>query len=326
MSRFPLGSSLVVCLVAAACAQSTPKPAGGAGGAGTAGAAGSAAGAGTAGSAMTAGSGGGAGAGTAGSGGVTTTGGGGAGTSGSAGGAGSGGAGTGGAGGGAGTAGGSPDAGAADAKDGSAGGCAYKLCDSFENAAPGATGSPWMLNVDKKGTVVETVADKGHTGTHSVHVKVSDMAGVFGYITETQSLAATGMSFWGRVYLWSDIPTPTGHEVHIAVDAKTAANASEQDRILNVINGHLATNRRSDDMGKVSNVAPPMGKWACYEWHITPTDLHVYLEGAELPVAVMWVEPTLSLLRIGFERFTMGSAGDLWIDDVALDGSQIGCN
>jgi hypothetical protein len=319
MSRFPLGPGLVVCLVVAACAQSTPRPAGGAG-AGTGGSAGVT---GTAGSGATAGGAGGAGTGVAGSGSA-----GGVGSSGSAGSGGSGGTGMGGAGGGAGlgTDAGALDAGTADAKDGSAGGCAYKLCDSFESAALGATGSPWMLNVDKKGTIVETVADKGHTGTHSVHVKVSDMAGVFGYITETQSLAATGMSFWGRVYLWSDIPTPTGHEVHIAVDGKTAAAASEQDRILNVINGHLATNRRSDDMGKVSNVAPPMGKWACYEWHITPTDLHVYLEGTELPVAVTWVEPTLSLLRIGFERFTLGSAGEMWIDDVALDGSQIGCN
>jgi hypothetical protein len=323
MSRFPLAGSLVVCLVVAACAQSTPKSASGAG----AGASGSAGMTGTAGSGTTAGSGGGAGAGSGTAGGAGADSVGSAGSGGSVGGAGTAGA----AGADAGTAGGSPDAGAADAgaanaKDGSVGGCAYKLCDSFENAAPGATGSPWMLNVDKKGTVVETVSDKGHTGTHSVHVKVSDMAGVFGYITETQSLAATGMSFWGRVYLWSAVPTPTGHEVHIAVDGKTAAGASEQDRILNVINGHLATNRRSDDMGKVSNVAPPMGKWACYEWHITPTDLHVYLEGTELPVAVMWAEPTLSLLRIGFERFTMGSAGDVWIDDVALDGGQIGCN
>ena len=203
-------------------------------------------------------------------------------------------------------------------------GCSYKLCEGFEGLAPGAPGSDFAIDVDKKGTVVETNTSKAHSGTHSVHVKVSDMAGVFGYITESKSLAATGASFWGRVFLWSEVATPNGHIVNIAVDGKTGT-ASEQVRILNVIGNHLATNRRSDDAGKGSNVTPPTGKWSCYEWHITPTDLHVFLEGTELPIAETWVEPTLSLVRLGFERFTAGSAGDLWLDDVAINDTQIGC-
>jgi hypothetical protein len=40
----------------------------------------------------------------------------------------------------------------------------------------------------------------------------------------------------------------------------------------------------------------------------------------------MWTEATLTLLRIGFERFDTGTGGDIYIDDVAVSSAQIGCN
>ena len=116
------------------------------------------------------------------------------------------------------------------------------------------------------------------------------------------------------------------HIVNVAVDGKTAANASEQVRIVNVIGSHyIATNRRSDDMGKGSrNVGPDMGKWGCYEWHITPNSLDVYLDGTLLPISEgPGPSRPSSLLRIGFERFAAGAAGDVWLDDIAINDKQI---
>lgn len=213
-----------------------------------------------------------------------------------------------------------------DASDGASSGCPYTLCETFSGTAPGATGSPWLIDVDKLGTVIETVTNKGHTDSTSLHVKTSAMSGVRGYITETETLAKTGASFWGRVYIWYMLDVAGVHIVNVAVDGKTAANASEQVRIVNVIGSHIATNRRSDDMGKGSNVGPDMGKWGCYEWHITPNSLDVYLDGVMLPISETWAEPTISLLRVGFERFAAGAAGDLWLDDIAINDKQIGCN
>jgi hypothetical protein len=311
-----LASSLFICSLAlGACSTSADRPA--TGHAGTTGTAGTTSAAGTAGvtgaagdSPPTGAAGDRGGAGTAA-----------AGTSGGAGTSASGDAGT------------SADASAPDAKpdatpdlaDATPSGCPYKLCEDFEGVAPGATGSPWAIDLDKKGTVLETVGDKGHAGTHALHVKMSAMAGVFGYITETKTLAETGASFWGRVFIWYAVDVPGVHIVNVAVDGKTGTT-SEQVRIVNVIGSHIATNRRSDDMGKGSNVGPPSGKWGCYEWHITPTSLDVYLDGAELPISETWTEPTISLLRLGFERFAAGAAGDIWMDDIAINDSQIGCH
>jgi len=229
-----------------------------------------------------------------------------------------------------GTAGTTADAGGTDAlpdaSDGAPSGCPYTLCETFSGTAPGATGSPWLIDVDKIGTVIETVTNKGHTDSTSLHVKTSAMSGVRGYITETETLAKTGASFWGRVFIWYMLDVAGVHIVNVAVDGKTAANASEQVRIVNVIGSHIATNRRSDDMGKGSNVGPDQGKWGCYEWHITPNSLDVYLDGTMLPISETWAEPTISLLRVGFERFAAGAAGELWLDDIAINDEQIGCN
>jgi hypothetical protein len=201
------------------------------------------------------------------------------------------------------------------------GGCAgYQLCDDFEGVAPGAATSPWTI--DAQAYTVETIDDAtmAHSGTHAVHVKATAASGR-GYIVETKTFPAT--DFWGRAWILLQAQSG-GHEVFLAMDG---AN-NEQVRILNNLGGgKIATNRRSDDQSKQSNTAYPMGTWACYEWHETPTELHVYFQGKELTDAdEMWTEPVLSSVRAGFERFTAGNAGDIYIDDVAINGTQIGCN
>jgi len=207
----------------------------------------------------------------------------------------------------------------ASAGEGGAG-CAsgYQLCDDFEGVAAGATGSVWTI--DNSGYTVETVTTMAHSGTHSVHVAAKGVSG-HGYIVETKTFPAT--DFWGRAYLLLQAPG-SGHEVFVALDG----NNNEQVRILNDLgNGKIATNRRSDDQSKESSQAYPMGTWACYEWHETPTGLHVYFQGSELTdIAETWTEATFSLLRLGFERFDTGTGGDIYIDDVAVNNEQIGCD
>ena len=69
-----------------------------------------------------------------------------------------------------------------------------------------------------------------------------------------------------------------------------------------------------------------MGTWFCYEWHGTPTEVHVFLDGKELTdVGETWSEPTFVALVLGIERFGGGMPGDIWIDDVAISSTQVGC-
>ena len=296
--------------------SSSPSPGGGGSGAGASGSAGASAGApgsagsvASAGAAATAGSGATAGLGAAGSGGGGgLEAGGGGGLGGSSGAGGSGGAGGGG--------------GSGGSSGGSASCASYTLCDDFEGAAPGDAASAWTII--KNGYTVETVTTQAHSGTHSVHVMATANNG-YGYISETKTFPAT--DFWGRAYMRIVAPS-SGHEVFAGLDTNAMEPQGEQVRLLNNTGGgNIVTNRRSDDMSKGSATKIPMSTWFCYEWHETPSKLSIYLDGKELTdVDESWVEPTFVAFVLGFERFSGGTAGDIWIDDVAVNSAQIGCN
>jgi hypothetical protein len=236
---------------------------------------------------------------------------------------------SGGAGGGSGS-GGSGGSGGAAGAGGSAGAggtvsCAtagYTLCDDFEGAAPGDAASAWTII--KNGYTVETVTTQAHSGTHSVHVMATANGG-YGYISETKTFPAT--DFWGRAYMRIVAPS-SGHEVFAGLDTNLMEPQGEQVRMLNNTGGgNIVTNRRSDDMSKGSATKIPMSTWFCYEWHETPTKLSIYLNGKELTdVDEAWTEPTFVAFVLGFERFGGGTAGDIWIDDVAVNSAQVGCN
>jgi hypothetical protein len=216
---------------------------------------------------------------------------------------------------------------AADIADGVGGhDCAtggYQLCDDFEGVAAGDPASVWTV-IKSGGYVVETVTTEAHSGTHSVHVTTT-AGGGYGYIEETKTFPAT--DFWGRAYMRFRAPN-SGHEVFVGADTNMNEGQGEQVRFFNNMGGgKIATNRRSDDRTKTSAASIPMGSWFCFEWHETPTDLHIFLDGKELTDAgEMWVEPKIVALVLGFERFGGGAASEVWIDDVAINAAQIGCN
>ncbi len=215
------------------------------------------------------------------------------------------------------------DAGGELTEGGGNGSCAgYQLCDDFEGVAPGATGSAWTM-IKSGGYVIETVTTQAHSGTHSVHAMQTAGSG-YAYISETKTFPST--DFWGRAFLRIQSPSG-GHQVFAGADTNMNEATGEQVRFLNNIgSGKISTNRRSDDKTKQSTTSIPMGSWFCYEWHETPTQLHIYLDGTELTdVGETWDEPTFVALVLGIERFSGGATGDVWIDDVAINSAQVGC-
>lgn len=303
------------CCAFVGCSSST-SPSGGGAGAGPSGSAGASAGSpgsagsvASAGAAATAGSGATAGLGAAGSGGSGGLEAGGGGPGGSSGAGGSGGA--------AGSAG---SAGAGGTVSCATAG--YTLCDDFEGAAPGDATSAWTIIKNKY--TVETVTTQAHSGTHSVHVMATTDSG-YGYISETKTFPAT--DFWGRAYLRLVAPS-SGHEVFVGADTSMMEPQGDQIRYLNNTGGGgIVTNARGNDKSDGGGTKIPMSTWFCYEWHQTPTEVHVYLNGTEVTDAKR-TEPELNLVAmvLGFERFGGGTAGDIWIDDVAVNSAQVGCN
>ena len=246
----------------------------------------------------------GAGGGTAGTGGVAPSGG-----SGFGGAKATGGSGAGGGSAGAGTGGGA----AADCSS-------FSLCDDFEGAAPGATGSAWKVG-SGSGYTVELVSTPVHGGAHAAHMSAPTATG-HGYLTATKGFPAT--DFWGRA--WVRVKSAAGgHQCLIALNA-----ASDQVRVLNEMgSGEVASNLRSSDkLNDASATKVPQDTWFCYEWHQSPSALHVYIDSKEVTAAAAtWSVASINSVQLGIERFQTGSAkADYYYDDVALNATRVGCN
>ena len=102
----------------------------------------------------------------------------------------------------------------------------------------------------------------------------------------------------------------------------------DQVRFLNKFGtDNIATNRRAGDRTVRSAMLIPTGSWDCYEWHETPDGVHVYFKGQPLPDAD-WIgaQPVLVALVLGIERLDPGTPGEIWIDDLAVSSTQVGCN
>jgi Cip1-like, core domain len=177
----------------------------------------------------------------------------------------------------------------------------------------------------KGGYTIAIDTTQAHSGKNSVHATFTAAAG-YAYISETKTFPAT--DFWGRAFMRFMAP-PGGHQVFAGSDTAMDEATGDQMRYMNDMGGMLTMNIRSTDAVAKSTKALPMGTWNCYEWHQTTTMADLYMDGAMIGTAMGagfkgLATPYVAMV-LGGERFGGGVAGDVWIDDVAVDTAQIGC-
>jgi hypothetical protein len=86
----------------------------------------------------------------------------------------------------------------------------------------------------------------------------------------------------------------------------------------------------------------PVGRWACAEWYFDGQNnqMRFWLDGAELSdleidgtgegcvaqdPGYTWVAPTFSRIDVGWESYQADDERSIWIDDVVISSSQVGC-
>ena len=234
------------------------------------------------------------------------------------GGASTGGASTGGKGG-AGPSTGGAKGGSTGSEGGSSGGAcssALQLCEDFETGMPG---SAWKIN--KSGQFTATVGtDQAHSGTHSLHIVAPNVTNS-AFMSESKTFPAT--DFWGRAWLRYKAP-PGGHQMFIYL----ALPGGDQLRLLNRLGSSEAiqVNVQSTDKFYASKTTITEETWFCYEWHVTGSATQIFKDGVELTDIKAPGATGATSFNIGFQRFQTGTAaGDLWIDDVAINSTQVGC-
>jgi hypothetical protein len=169
------------------------------------------------------------------------------------------------------------------------------------------------------GFTLSVGTDQAHSGTHSLHI-VAPNTSNSAFITETKTFPAS--DFWGRAWLRFNGPAG-GHQMYIYM-----AYPGDQLRILNRLGSDaIVVNVQSTDNLYTSKTTIPQQTWFCYEWHVTTSATTVYKDGTQLTDVKAPGATGGTALSFGFQRFaTASGAADLWIDDIAVNSTQIGCN
>jgi len=98
----------------------------------------------------------------------------------------------------------------------------------------------------------------------------------------------------------------------------------------------------SDCWKHANKTVVPVGTWSCAEWQFdSPTNtMRFWLDGAAIdtltvmttgsgcvnqPATYQWTAPNFDRLDLGWESYQADSARTMWIDDVAISRTRIGC-
>jgi hypothetical protein len=224
---------------------------------------------------------------------------------------------------------------------GQAAGCSaagsVRLCEDFET---GTVASFWSKSTSGATLTVDGIHTR--SGTNALHLHINaTTAGVCsgGNIKETKTFSPTDSptgDMWVRAYYYVDADALAGRPVLFfsqqAVDPYAFFTFELGDGNPAYFNTFQAT---GTNYWK-SATKFPLRRWTCVEWHVTQAaagSLQSSLDG--LPLADLNVSTTtanaspLGNLTVGFgtvaSAVVAGPAIDVWIDDIILDRSAIGC-
>ena len=219
------------------------------------------------------------------------------------------------------------------------------FCEDFESYAPGvAMGGRWKPVKNNGSLTIDGVHARGAKGLH-----VTTQLNGFAYAL-LDAFAPPNNSFFGRMYAWvTAYPSAPDYAHFTLVEAAGTGNGS----LLRPIGGQmipgsgalLGTGSDGGPTGDWENwkTSAPIqgGSWKCFEWELraSTNGMNVWVDGVaktELSTTttshpganVDFVFPTIDRVWFGWWLYQGGSTPsqfDVWLDDIALSKSRIGC-
>lgn len=228
------------------------------------------------------------------------------------------------------------------------------LCETFESVAEGATpGGSWSSRPAHcdQGTRVMGVATDQPRGTSQKALKATDHQ--LSECRISHEFPDTD-DFWVRAYIrWDETVVFEGKEI-LAVDLHPSLPQPKDDPALRFGNrakdpcvgtpGPQITMIGLGSGGEVTgcNDSPPTprGQWFCFEAHIQQSEhllVDTFIDGTALSYQSIGkpevdtldlggpVTESIDHLRLGMFSHDSSGKGDVWIDDVAIATTRIGC-
>jgi hypothetical protein len=227
------------------------------------------------------------------------------------------------------------DAGAAVGEAGADSLCATAgmlFCDGFENGS-----GAWTVGTTRGTVAIDS--SRAFRGAHSLHAQtdaVTDnsqpMLGAgYGHVFTP----APPFPLFVRMFVYMPAPVPpsVGAFVNVLQSIPPYAGMQLNVRPPGGYLGGTGYNGLDSDWSAANDVVPA-DAWTCVETEIDgpPSNIvHVFVSDVELtamreglPVNV----PPLGLLQVGLAYYAANAqpAADLWIDEVAVDGTRVGCS
>jgi hypothetical protein len=234
--------------------------------------------------------------------------------------------------------------------------------EDFEKHAAGrAPGAPWKEETYKSGAVIVVDAKRAFSGQQAMHVLTPRGANYRrGYVAIHLAgpLPQLESGMYGRAMVWLDAAPQALHDQGVQWTLLQGEGRSADDRYNAIyrlgIDGKPGTRLMANyettppvttDCKQRSDRELPVRRWACVEWHmdVASQELEFWLDGARVTHVTgsaadvgackgndlqrEWrAPPRFDSLYMGFERYAdSANDQDLWIDDVALSKSRIGC-
>ncbi len=223
------------------------------------------------------------------------------------------------------------------------------LCDGFEEDTPGqAPGTPWQTSLN--GGSVQVDSTRAFKGSHSVHISAEAKSYARAYMSVSGAplFPVAGNQFFGRMMMYvSAAPEGSVHWTNIQAEGPVAGQTyrsmyrygGQQNKRLMA---NYETEGTASDCWQHSATTLPEAKWTCMEWHFDGTTdrMELWLDGKALSDLSVdergegclgngtggnWYAPTFDVLRLGWEHYQNTSAKDLWIDEVAVGSTRLGC-
>jgi hypothetical protein len=219
--------------------------------------------------------------------------------------------------------------------DGSAGGsCASPgaiLCDDFEE---GTIDTPRWQRLTQTSATVAVDSTRPHSGRFSLHASAAQVpsdggvANIGGYIAHQGALPS---DFFMRFYAY--LPSAGGPPSRSEIVAQLVAS-SGLGMQLDTNSGYVALTSwaNTPELDLVSGTPLAADVWHCVEWEAregSPGQTAVWIDGnpvGDLGVGVMAPAYSEVQLGIGFFQPPAQPAFELWIDDVVVQSSRVGCD